>query len=177
MTLSGDPMIPIEREQMHELLERARAFAHRAWVPYSHFPVGAAVLTERGEVIAGCNVENAAYGEAICAERNAVTTMVATAERDISASDSSVQSASEPPRIYAVAVVGLHAAPCWPCGACRQVLREFHCRYVIVEGVSGEPQVLPFECILPYSFGSEVLDGVGFLPKDGILRAEHLKGE
>ena len=124
------------------LLADARAAAERSYSPYSGFAVGAAVLTDAGEVILGCNVENAAYGESICAERNAVTTMVARGGR----------------HVEAVAVVGLRAAPCWPCGACRQVLREFGCREVIVEDAEGQPVTLDFSRLLPNSFGPDTLD-------------------
>lgn len=126
-----------------ELLDAARGVAEHAYVPYSTFPVGAAVLTDDGTLHTGCNVENAAYGEAICAERNAVTTMVA---------------AGGFRKVTAVAVIGLKAAPCWPCGACRQVLREFHCERVIVEGDDGQPVSLPFDQILPNSFGPDALE-------------------
>lgn len=126
-----------------ELLQAARDAATRAYAPYSSFPVGAALVSADGTLYTGCNVENAAYGEAICAERNAVTTMIA---------------AGSPPRLSAVAVVGLKAAPCWPCGACRQVLREFHCERVIVEGDDGQPVSLPFDQILPNSFGPDALE-------------------
>lgn len=125
------------------LLNTARAVAQNSYSPYSHFPVGAALMTDTGEIIAGCNVENAAFGEAICAERNAVTTMVAQAAGT---------------SIVAIAVVGLKAAPCWPCGACRQVLREFRCQRVIVEGTDGEPKELPFTALLPHSFGPDALN-------------------
>lgn len=125
------------------LLAAAREAAHNAYAPYSHFPVGAAIITTTGEIIRGCNVENAAYGEAICAERNAITTAVAGLGPDI--------------QVDTVAVVGLKAAPCWPCGACRQVLREFNCLNVLVEDEHGSPIYLPFAELLPYSFGPEAL--------------------
>lgn len=127
------------------LLARARAAASHAYAPYSQFPVGAALLTADGDVLSGCNVENASYGLTLCAERNAATTMVAT------------HTGSTAPRISAVAIVGLKAAPCWPCGACRQVLREFGCETVIVEGDNGQPVSLPFDELLPHSFGPEHL--------------------
>lgn len=139
---------PPSLDTARRLLDAARDVAHRAWVPYSRFPVGAAVLTAQRQIVSGCNVENAAYGEAICAERNAVTSMVAGSDRPEEAT---------PPTIEAVAVVGLRAAPCWPCGACRQVLREFHCHHVIVEDASGEPITVSFAEILPHSFGPEAL--------------------
>lgn len=124
------------------LIDRARDVARHSYSPYSHFPVGAALISDTGEIITGCNVENAAYGEAICAERNAVTTMIAQAAGQT---------------IAAIAIVGLKAAPCWPCGACRQVLREFNCQKVIVEGEGGEPATLAFSDLLPHSFGPEAL--------------------
>lgn len=127
-----------------ELLQAARDAATRAYAPYSSFPVGAALVSADGTLYTGCNVENAAYGEAICAERNAVTTMIA---------------AGSPSRLSAVAVVGLKAAPCWPCGACRQVLREFHCERVIVEDPDGNPVSLAFDDLLPNSFGPDALEG------------------
>ncbi|AKK11381.1 cytidine deaminase [Corynebacterium uterequi] len=123
-----------------ELLAAARRAAGHSYSPYSHFPVGAAIWTGT-DVVTGCNVENAAYGEAICAERNAATTMVSGGVTTIDT----------------VAVVGLKASPCYPCGACRQVLREFGCRRVIVEGPTGEPIAHDFVDILPYSFGPEAL--------------------
>ena len=88
----------------------ARAAAH-AYCPYSHFRVGAAVLTDRGEIFAGCNVENASYGLTICAERNAVFQAVAQADG--------------PLVIRAVVVYTPTAEPTAPCGACRQVINEF----------------------------------------------------
>ena len=81
-----------------------REFAH---APYSHFQVGAAVLTDSGEVFTGCNVENASYGLTICAERAAVCAAVSAGHKKLLA--------------IAVATAGGHA----PCGACRQVLSEF----------------------------------------------------
>ncbi|HMP74419.1 MAG TPA: cytidine deaminase [Kiritimatiellia bacterium] len=90
------------------LLRAAVATAARAHAPYSKFYVGAALLTHDGEVITGCNVENASYGLTNCAERTAIFTAVA---RGITS-------------FRAVAVVASGAMP-WPCGACRQVLSEF----------------------------------------------------
>lgn len=129
------------------LLAAARQAAHYAWAPYSSFPVGAAVLTVDGTIVTGCNVENAAYGSTICAERNAATTLVAQPR----------PRTEDLPRIHTVAIVGLKAAPCWPCGTCRQVLREFQCQRVVVEDEHGEPCALPFEEILPHSFGPDAL--------------------
>jgi cytidine deaminase len=128
---------------LHSLMDAAREAARTAYAPYSGFLVGAAILTENGAVHAGCNVENASYGLTICAERNAATSMVAADGEDR--------------RIKAVAIASPNAAPCFPCGACRQVLREFGCGDVVVEDASGALRRYPFEEILPNSFGPESL--------------------
>lgn len=127
--------------ESRELLEAARSASQRAYAPYSNFHVGAAIQTEDGAIHAGCNVENASYGLSMCAERNAVGRMV---------------SHSEDFKIKRVAVASPDAAPCMPCGACRQVLREFGCEEVIVEDESGA-RSYRFEEILPHSFGPEAL--------------------
>ncbi len=124
------------------LMNAAREAAQTAYAPYSRFLVGAAILTEDGTVHAGCNVENASYGLSICAERNAATSMVSTGGDDR--------------RIKSVAVFSPNAAPCFPCGACRQFLREFGCEEVVVEEASGLRRY-PFEEMLPNSFGPEHL--------------------
>ncbi len=124
-------------------IETARAASSRAYAPYSDFRVGAAILTEGGAVYAGCNVENASYGLSLCAERNAVAAM-ALANRDDR-------------KIRLVAIVSPNAAPCFPCGACRQVLHEFGCEEVVVLEASGAIGHYPLNSLLPYAFGSENL--------------------
>lgn len=124
------------------VMDAARAASERAYAPYSNFRVGAAILTKGGAIHAGCNVENASYGLSICAERNAATTMTSADPEDR--------------RIRLVAVHSPDAAPCFPCGACRQFLREFGCEEVVVEDGSGLRRY-PFEEMLPNSFGPEVL--------------------
>ena len=94
-----------------ELVGMARAAAKEAYCPYSHYPVGAAVLAEDGTVFTGCNVENASYGLCNCAERTAVFKAVSEGRRAFSA----------------IAIAGGTKSPASPCGACRQVLSEF-CR-------------------------------------------------
>lgn len=123
-------------------MKAAREAADRAYAPYSEFHVGAAIVTEEGDIHAGCNVENASYGLAICAERNAAARMIMASREDR--------------EIRLVAVVSPDASPCFPCGACRQVLREFGCKEVVVEEPSG-PRRYPFDEILPNSFGPESL--------------------
>ena len=94
-------------DERDQLVTAARDARDRAYAPYSHFSVGAAVLTTSGEVFAGCNVENASYGLTLCAERAALVAAVTAGERRFQA--------------LAVATAGGHA----PCGACRQFVAEF----------------------------------------------------
>jgi cytidine deaminase len=91
------------------LREAALEVGRRAYVPYSHFHVGAAALTADGRVIAGCNVENASYGLTLCAETTAIGAMITAGDRDIAE----------------VLVLTERAEPCPPCGRCRQQLAEF----------------------------------------------------
>ena len=90
-----------------QLLAAAKDAREQAYAPYSKFLVGAALLTDDGQIISGCNVENASYGLTICAERNAVFAAVTQGHRQFQA--------------IALATVG----GATPCGACRQVLAEF----------------------------------------------------
>jgi len=126
------------------LIEAAHVASARSYAPYSNLRVGAALLTANGEIRTGCNVENASYGLSMCAERAAVFAMFANAV------------AEDDRKIRSVAVVSPDAAPCLPCGACRQVLREFGCEEVLVE----EGLVVrryPFEELFPHAFGPEAL--------------------
>ena len=97
-----------------ELKRTAMEMLDRAYVPYSHFPVGAALECEDGAVFTGCNIENAAFGPTICAERVAVFKAVYDGKRDFAGLAVAGGRAGE-------AVTGLFP----PCGVCRQVLREF----------------------------------------------------
>ena len=124
------------------VMDVARDASRNAYAPYSNFRVGAAILTEGGQIHAGCNIENASYGLAICAERNAASAMAFANPEDR--------------EIRLAAVFSPDAAPCFPCGACRQVLREFGCKEVVVEEAAGL-RSYPFDEILPYSFGPEDL--------------------
>jgi cytidine deaminase len=124
------------------VMQAARDAAKRAYAPYSDFHVGAAILTGGSTIHQGANVENASYGLSMCAERNAVAMMAATDPEDR--------------EIELVAVFSPNASPCFPCGACRQVLREFGCKEVLVETGRGL-QRYPFDQILPNSFGPEDL--------------------
>lgn len=130
--------------ELEEIMGVAREASRNAYAPYSGFRVGAAIVTENGAVHIGCNVENASYGLAICAERNAAAAMALAGSDDR--------------EILLVAIHSPGAAPCFPCGACRQVLREFGCEEVVVEDGDGGLRRLSFEKdILPNSFGPEAL--------------------
>jgi cytidine deaminase len=120
-----------------ELYEQARDAAQHAYAPYSRFRVGAVVVADDGRVFSGCNVENAAYGSAICAEGNAISSAVAAGVR----------------KIDTVAVACLDAGECYPCGNCRQLMREFSVDTVVVQGEDGSPRLHTFVEILPHSFG------------------------
>ena len=102
---------PVPMEQREQLLQAATAAMKNAYAPYSNFKVGAALLTAKGELFAGCNVENASYGMTNCAERTAIFSAVAKSGPGL--------------EIRAIAVVSEQGVPCAPCGACRQVIYEF----------------------------------------------------
>jgi cytidine deaminase len=125
-----------------ELLAQAAGAAEGSYSPYSHFRVGAAVVTDDGTVITGVNVENAAFGASICAEANAITTAIAGGATSVAT----------------VAVVCLDGGPCTPCGNCRQIMREFGVERVVLSTPDGSPHPLTLEDLLPMSFGPEALD-------------------
>ena len=127
-----------------ELVDLAFAMLERSYVPYSGFPVGAALLCKEGSVFTGCNVENAAYGSTICAERTALVKAVSEGHRDDWA---------------AMAIVGNSEEPCWPCGACRQMLYEFCPNLtLLVAGKDRSIQRIKLSELLPHGFGSRHLD-------------------
>ncbi len=125
------------------LVDMAFAMLERSYVPYSHFPVGAALLCEDGTVYTGCNVENAAYGSTICAERTALVKAVSEGRK----------------RFAAIAIAGRSEDYCWPCGACRQMLYEFAPELtVLVARADGQFVKLPLGELLPHGFGPANLD-------------------
>jgi cytidine deaminase len=128
----------LSESDRHRLLDAARQALPRAYAPYSGVKVGAAVLTEKGQVYSGGNVENASYGLTLCAERVAIAVAVA----------------AEGPKmqVRALAVVSDHEGAFAPCGACRQVIYEFGPEaLVIFQGEGGLTQVQICE-LLPYAF-------------------------
>lgn len=121
------------------LLRRAREVRQHAYVPYSHFRVGAVVLTADGRTFEGVNVENASYRMTVCAEQSAIARMVS--------------SGCHGP-IEAVAVVGDGQDPCTPCGGCRQAIFEFGPRATIyASGDGGRPLIAAITELLPHGFG------------------------
>jgi cytidine deaminase len=128
-------------EQQQQLLQAAQAARGHAHAPYSGFAVGAAVLDEQGRVHAGCNVENAAYPQGVCAEASALAAMVLAGGR------------------RAVALLVAAQGPVTPCGGCRQKLREFAEADAPVLVADTEQVQLWFtlEQLLPHSFGPEQL--------------------
>ena len=141
----GESFEPLDDETVRRLMDVARDFSTRAYVPYSGFPVGAAVLTADGSIIGGVNIENASYPLTVCGERTAIGTAAAMGHRDI----------------LAVAVYAPKAKGTTPCGGCRQVMNEFKPRegdlIVLVEEEAG-PHQIPLRMLLPAAFGPRDLD-------------------
>lgn len=104
----------ISREQIKILAEAALQARANAYAPYSHYAVGAALLTKDGKVYCGCNVENASYGGTTCAERTAIFKAVSEGQRDFTAIAIAGGMAGHTPQDFA-----------YPCGICRQVMQEF----------------------------------------------------
>jgi cytidine deaminase len=132
--------IPSQTNQWDHLLKQAIEARERAYAPYSHYKVGAALLTTDGKIYQGCNVENAAYGPSMCAERVAVFKAVSEGHTNFAA----------------IAIVTVNAGA--PCGVCRQVLREFAPNLTVIIGdLEGNYQVFTLPDLLPHSFGPESL--------------------
>lgn len=127
------------------LTEVAKAARARAHAPYSKFKVGAAILADDGQVYGGCNVENAAYPNGVCAETSAISAMVLGGGR----------------RIRAIAVIGSGKALVTPCGGCRQRIAEFAAADTPVHilGPKGPRATFTIAELLPESFGLKNLSG------------------
>ena len=143
--MSSEKAHEVSESAWARLIAAAEEVRHRAYAPYSRYHVGASVLTKSGAIFSGCNVENASYGLALCAERNALGHMIAAGERD------------------PIAVVVVTAGPVAgsPCGMCRQSLAEFGPDTLPVRlRVSGQPsseRVLLLGTLLPDAFRGDVL--------------------
>lgn len=144
----------MEKNELVKLAQKAREMAY---TPYSHWTVGAALLTKEGKVYTGCNIENASYTPTNCAERTAFFKAVSEGERDFSA----------------IAIVGgpQGQAPkgiCPPCGVCRQVMMEFcdYEKFEVILGVSeNEYETYKLNEVVPMGFGPGDLG----LPKPKLL--------
>ena len=125
-----------------ELVAVARLAAENAYVPYSHFPVGAALECPDGKVFTGCNVENAAYGSTICAERTAMCKAVSEGYR----------------KFTRIAIWGKGDDYTVPCGACRQFMSEFSYDMDVISAKgSGEYLSLKLNELMPHAFNTENL--------------------
>lgn len=126
------------------LLLEARRLRDMAYAPYSGFQVGAALRSTDGRVFGGCNVENAAYPEGLCAEAGAIAAMVAAGAREIAE----------------IVVVADSPAPVPPCGGCRQKIAEFASAQtqVVMVTLSGQELTMTLDELLPGAFGPRHMD-------------------
>ena len=142
----------VDKEQIQELISAAMAQLERAYAPYSHFKVGAALLTEEGRIYTGCNIENAAYTPTNCGERTAFFKAVSEGERSF----------------RAICIVGgMDGVPTdytAPCGVCRQVMMEFcspeEFEIILARGAE-DYQVYKLKDLLPCGFGPGNLEKRG----------------
>lgn len=123
---------------MQKLIEAAQKAREDAYVPYSHFPVGAAFLLEDGTIVSGCNIENASFGLTNCAERTAIFKAISEGKT----------------KFQGLAVIADTDQPVSPCGACRQVIAE-HCEpsmKVWLANLHGKVKETTVAELLPYAF-------------------------
>jgi cytidine deaminase len=134
----------IGKEKQKELLRLAAEAREHSYAPYSHYRVGAALLTKNGAIYQGCNIENASFTPTICAERNAFFKAIFDGIRTFEA----------------IAVIGSGELPAYPCGVCRQVMAEF-CDddfLIITSNADGSEVVAEtLEQMLPHRFGPKDL--------------------
>ena len=135
----SDPVVPGLPSDWQKLVKMSRQTRQNAFAPFSNYKVGAAVLTERGDIFTGCNVENSSYGLTVCAERSAVCAAVAAGQTEI------------------VAVVVSLEGVAVPCGTCRQFLYEFNPEMIVLlddlAAADGEtPECVWLEQLLPRGF-------------------------
>lgn len=121
-----------------KLVELAIKASEKAYVPYSHFPIGAALKTVDGTIYTGCNIENASFGLTNCGERTAIFKAISDGHRELSE----------------IAIYGISKDPISPCGACRQVMAEFfkpNAKVTLI-AKNGETVETTVGELLPYSF-------------------------
>lgn len=122
----------------NDLIAAAQVAMKNAYAPYSKFKVGAALVTTKGEVFVGCNVENASFGMSNCAERTAIFSAVCKCGPGL--------------QINAIAIVNDQDQPCAPCGACRQVIYEFGPTAIVFFRGAKDWKTLPITKLLPEGF-------------------------
>ena len=131
------------KQDVQQLIECAIEARKQSYSPYSNFAVGAALLCEDGTIFKGCNIENASYGLTNCAERTAIFKAISEGHR----------------KFKALAVVADTEGPCAPCGACRQVMKEFKIPMIIMANLLGNMEIVSIEDLLPFSFSEcDVID-------------------
>lgn len=134
--------------QLEQLIATALAARKSAYTPYSNYTVGAALLTADNKIFSGCNIENASYGATNCAERTAFFKAVSEGERDFKAIAIAGGIQGQKPVDYA-----------YPCGICRQVIKEF-CKddfEIVVVKSSTDYQIFSLAELLPHGFGGETI--------------------
>lgn len=127
--------------EISKIIEAAKKARENAYIPYSNFSVGAALLTEEGDIITGCNIENASFGLTNCAERTAIFKAISEGMT----------------KFQALAVVADSPQPISPCGACRQVIAEF-CHPdmpIYLTNIKGDLKKTTIKELLPDAFNSE----------------------
>lgn len=123
-----------------QLLEMAKEVSKKAYAPYSKFRVGACALYDTGNTYCGCNVENSSYGLTLCAERNALSSAIASGESG---------------QLLKIAIFSADAKMCMPCGACRQWIAEFKNGneiQVIMESEDSHCAIFTIDELLPHGF-------------------------
>ena len=129
-------------KEKKELIRKALEAQKKAYVPYSKFHVGAALITEDNKIYTGCNIEIASYSPTLCAERTAIFKAISEGHRNIKA----------------IAVVG-DVKFTYPCGVCRQVIREFgKDAIILIANTEDDYKEYMLDDLLPFSFGPESLD-------------------
>ena len=133
----------LNEKEILDYIDEINLLLEKAYVPYSKFPVAALLIDNNGKKHKGVNVENASFGLTLCAERNAITTAVT----------------EKMEKIKVLVVTGKTPEPISPCGACRQVIREFsdNDTVIILANKDKKYKITSLEELLPYSFGPEDL--------------------
>lgn len=134
-------MVNLSEVEILGLIDEAIDISKKAYVTYSHFPVGAVLIDETGRKFKGVNVENASFGLSLCAERNAITTAVTEGMK----------------KIKLLVITGNTEKPVSPCGACRQVISEFadDKTVIILSNHKKDYKICSIEDLLPYHFKSD----------------------